>query len=202
MGFDEIRDQVQARIEREKMLSPEISGEHDELSHQFIMDCLDAEELGDGLLYAALHNKKFVFAKNFLQWFVWDGHSWHRDDLDQAVAAVETVALRYADSVAVLGKQLADAMADSSDASKALQKTIRGRINLISNQVKRLRRDKGRQGCLKFAHTNMQRSLAISGAEFDLDPWQLACPNGVINLRTGEIDSGRPEDYITKRAGV
>ncbi len=200
-GPDEIKKQVQDRIDREKKLSP-AAGEPDELSHQFVMDCLDAEELGDGLLYAALHHEKFVFAKNFLQWFRWAGHSWRRDDLDHAVAAVETVALRYADSIAVLGQQLAEAMADGSDSGKSLQKTIRGRMDLVGKRVKRLRRDQGRQGCLKFAHTNMQRPLAVTGVEFDLNPWQLACPNGVINLRTGELEPGRPEDYVSKRTGV
>ena len=35
---------------------------------------------------------------------------------------------------------------------------------------------------------------------FDNDPWFLGVPNGVVDLRTGELRGGRPEDYITMQA--
>ncbi len=39
-------------------------------------------------------------------------------------------------------------------------------------------------------------SLAIEGHEWDRNPYLLACPNGVIDLRTGELREGRQEEYI------
>ena len=172
------------------------------ITSRFVMDCLDAEELGDGLLYSALHDAHYVYAKNHECWYRWAGHSWLRDDMDTAVAAVEDVAMRYAEELGTLGKQLGESMADSTDQGKAVQKAIRTRMDTITKRVMRLRRDTGRQGCLKFAHTNPDRPCAVTGAEFDLDPWLLACPNGVVNLRTGELEEGRQEDYITRRTGA
>lgn len=43
--------------------------------------------------------------------------------------------------------------------------------------------------------------LADEGREWnwDLDPWLLGTPSGVVDLRTGEVRNGRPEDRITYR---
>ena len=35
-----------------------------------------------------------------------------------------------------------------------------------------------------------------NGKQWDADPWVLGCSNGVIDLRTGELSDGQPEDYI------
>ena len=39
--------------------------------------------------------------------------------------------------------------------------------------------------------------IANIGGEWDLDPWLLGTPNGVIDLHTGRLRQGRPEDMIT-----
>ena len=41
-------------------------------------------------------------------------------------------------------------------------------------------------------------SLAIHGDEWDRDAYLLGCSNGVINLRPGKRQDGRPDDYILK----
>ena len=45
-------------------------------------------------------------------------------------------------------------------------------------------------------------SLGISGDEWDADPWVLGCPNGVVDLKTGELRPGRPSDYVRTVANV
>jgi putative DNA primase/helicase len=49
-----------------------------------------------------------------------------------------------------------------------------------------------------------QNILPISdaGDAWDLDPWLLGVPNGVVDLKTGTLRAGRPEDRITMRARV
>ena len=167
------------------------------ITSKFVMECLDANELGDGLLYAALHKDKFVYAKGSECWYAWDIHSWRRDEMDLAIAAVENVALRYAQEVVVLGADLTDAIKQQED-GRATE--IRVKIGQLHARVKRLRKDSGRKNCLTFAHTNPVMPLAVRAADFDLNPWQLACANGVINLKTCELEPGRPSDYISKRA--
>jgi putative DNA primase/helicase len=46
------------------------------------------------------------------------------------------------------------------------------------------------------------RRLAATVDQWDVDPWLLNTPAGVINLRTGKSRSPQPVDYMTKLAGV
>jgi putative DNA primase/helicase len=44
--------------------------------------------------------------------------------------------------------------------------------------------------------------LADAGDGWDADPWLLAAPNGVIDLRSGELRAGTPDDRLTMMLGV
>src|SRR5262249_22960439 len=43
---------------------------------------------------------------------------------------------------------------------------------------------------------------AATTDQWDVDPWLLNTPGGVVDLRSGKIRPARPEDYMTKIAGV
>lgn len=66
----------------------------------------------------------------------------------------------------------------------------------------RLRTETGRKRCLEFAKTNLESPLAIAGDEIDRDPWSLPMANGVVDLRTGEMRPGRPDDWLVKSSPV
>ncbi len=65
----------------------------------------------------------------------------------------------------------------------------------IRKRILSLQALKRKQEVLRLARTGA-RSLAIQGDEWDRDPWLLGVENGVIDLRTGELRSGKPADYI------
>lgn len=44
--------------------------------------------------------------------------------------------------------------------------------------------------------------MAVHGAMWDADGWLLGTPDGVVELKTGKLRPGRPEDYISKHALV
>jgi putative DNA primase/helicase len=44
--------------------------------------------------------------------------------------------------------------------------------------------------------------IADTGENWDADPWSLGVPNGVVELRTGTLRDGRPEDRITMQTGT
>lgn len=46
------------------------------------------------------------------------------------------------------------------------------------------------------------RRLAATASQFDADPWLLNTPDGVVDLRTGEIRDPRREDFMTKMASA
>jgi putative DNA primase/helicase len=43
------------------------------------------------------------------------------------------------------------------------------------------------------------RPIADRGDGWDLDPWLLGCPNGVVDLRTGELRLALPDERVTMR---
>ncbi|WP_428558563.1 MAG: DNA primase family protein [Solidesulfovibrio sp. DCME] len=57
------------------------------------------------------------------------------------------------------------------------------------------------KSCIEFAHT-IPGGLKIRGDELDCDPWLFACANGVLDLRTGTLRDGRPEDYLLRASPV
>jgi putative DNA primase/helicase len=44
--------------------------------------------------------------------------------------------------------------------------------------------------------------IRIEPDALDSDPWLLGCPNGTLDLRTGELREARREEYITKQISV
>ena len=161
----------------------------------FIDDCLQANNLGDGMLYAHLHQGRYLYAKASQQWYVWQGHHWDLDVMDYSLADVEAVCTAYTNEAMTLSERIANA-----DKEKA--KSLRAKQDRIYKRIWHLRGSECRRKCREFAHSNPTNAIAVNGAEFDTNPWVFACKNGVINLRTGKIRPGRPDDYITKASPV
>lgn len=199
------REELAAKDARKSRSGGNAGGPDDpgiEINSKFVIECLRANELGDGMLYAAMHQNRVVFAKNSQQWYVWDQHRWKRDDMDEAVGSVEAIACRYAEEIPRLKKEITDAYASDQEEGKLVARRNNSIIDDLHKRISRLRKDSGRNNCLKFAHTNPKNQLAITGREFDMNPWLMATPNGVVNLKTGELESGYPSDYISKRTAA
>lgn len=168
------------------------------LPGRFVLDCLRANELGDGLMFAALHKDKLVFNKSTKEWLVWSGHHWERDWAGEAAKKVEAVVDRYlAESVAI-GGQIADALKDDN---KSKVSELQGLQTSLYKRVQRLRSTGGRDKCLEFAHT-CQDGLVIKGDELDRQPMLFACANGVIDLQTGSLCPGVPGDYLLLSSSI
>lgn len=163
----------------------------------FVRKCLNANELGDGMLFAEQFRHQYLFIKNFDTWYRWTGHFWERDILDRGIGDVEAVAGIYLNEAKRLVGDIDKAI---KDGHKEKAKDLEDLQSKIYKRVLRLRSDRGRLNTLKFAHTNPENAVAVGGDEFDQDPWVLGCLNGVIDLRTGQIRPGRREDWITKVA--
>jgi len=184
-------------------------GAGDGITSRFIRDCLFANELGDGALYAALHRGGFVFAKNSEEWYYWTGQHWERDVMGRAAVAVEAVVARYLEEHARAGRDRDAAITagvasgvppKEIERSEAVVKLDDLRDALLKRAIQ-LRGDRRRTACLKFAHT-IADPLAIINESFDAHPMLFPCANGVIDLETGRLLDGRPADYLTKASPV
>jgi putative DNA primase/helicase len=194
-----------AKVEKSKAKAPAspplpgLTGGNGKISRQFVRDCLNANQLGDGLLYAELHQGKFILNMKTREWLKWAEHYWTLDEMDESLASVETVAQRYLEEAKNIVDDIDQAMKkDDPETATVLKKTQQN----IYKRVRRLRDENGRINCRKFAAVNPHNPLAISGNELDQDPWLFACPNGVIDLRTGDIRPGRCEDWISKASPI
>jgi putative DNA primase/helicase len=172
-----------------------------EITEAFVWECLNAESQGDGHLYAELFRERFVYNASTGRWLEWDVLTWRDDLLSRSLAAVDTVANKYAEVLAPIEADFASLKRDKNTdkTDLAIKEAM---VKKVTRQIKKLRNVAGRAACLEFAHTLPEGSLASSGDGLDQQPWLLATTNKVINLATGEIVKPRQDQWITKRAGV
>ncbi len=164
-------------------------------------------------------------------WLRWAGHHWEIDRRNLAHDAVEDVALAYQRLAAGLAEPIAGARARLGAAENSLRSLAEGDADAVADaktqaeadksqclselsglnrrkksalkRIDRLRRMSGATNCLSWAHKlGPERSLTILGDDIDTHPWLLACPNGVLDLRTGAFGPGRPDDYLLRSIAV
>ena len=193
MSFEqEIADKVRQRAE--DLLPPEKPPEP--LDNTFVKDCLDANERGDGVMFATINRDKFLYntTPKDGEWFAWNGKVWEKDDFRASVKAVEEVAVEYL-------KQ-AGRLADEIDKEKIISKRQADgwKIGLKENfekRASRLRTETGARKTLYWAPI-LDTAMACREDQFDTHPWLLPVQNGVIDLQTGALTRGRPQDKMTK----
>ena len=198
----EIREQIKAAVEkRREALQQKVvkSNGNLQVDSSLIFDCLNCNAMGDGILYAVLHNDKYIYNKMASEWMTWAGHYWEYDIMDSALGDVDQVAEAYLAELTTLSERVLWAQQKKES---DLVKRYENKIDQVYKRASRLRSKTGRDSCLLFSHTNVAKSLAASGRELDTDPWLLACANGVIDLRQGELRDGQPADLVTKASPV
>ncbi len=192
---EDIRQQVQERIQAEQATEENSGEQKQELSSKFIRECLRADELGDGILYNTLHRGKFVYMKSMDQWLVWKGHHWGIDEMDAAYAATENVALEYQKEAERIRDEIQELKGKKDTESRI--KRLENLQKQLYKRVKDMRKRHRRNNCLWAAHT-CENPLAIHGRERDQKPWLMPCDNGVIDLKTGRLCEGDYKDYMMR----
>jgi len=189
-----MKEKVEKRIKDQE--KTDSGGSGGEIDSKFIMDCLNQNELGDGELFKKLYRNDFVFNKSMDCWMSWTGHHWKLDKMDSAIASVEGVARVYQDEAKRLSAKITEFEAEDKPAAH-----LKFSRKMLNQRVSALRSSRRRKNCVLFAHTSKD-PLAIDGVEVDQKPWLFPCANGVINLKTGELEPGRQRDYLLKASPV
>lgn len=114
------------------------------------------------------------------QWLMWDGHFW-APDLDEGAsrAANEHVRLLQRDAL-----RIPDYVQRKQYLDFAMGREKRGPLVAMMQQASAL------------------KPLAIVGDAWDADGWTLGCPNGIVDLRTGDLRDGDRSDFITLQTGA
>ncbi|HCY87851.1 MAG TPA: DNA primase [Desulfobacteraceae bacterium] len=190
-----IKEKVEARVKEVEDKTG--SGSGDGIDTDFVLRCLGRNELGDGELFKKLYRDRYVFNKSMDGWMEWLGHIWAVDKKNaRTLAAVEGVAEIYGSEASKLTEKLREVGAGSPE-----EAYLKARRDALLKRVSALRARRRRKNCLHFA-SSTHNAIAIDGKEIDQKAWLFPCLNGVINLKTGELEPGRPGDYLMKTSPV
>ena len=159
--------------------APPAKEEQPKLDKHFVLDCLSRNKVGDAILYCTLFRGKYVFVQEWEKFLFWAGHHWEVDKRSRrALADAERVCAAYQDAWAEAG----------DEEGSPLHKLLMGRL-------KSLRGAPGRKEMLECV-TTIDDPPVISAEQLDQQPYLLATPTGVVDLRTGECSPGKQEQYM------
>lgn len=192
-------DEITREVEKAVNIEEEIFGgsvkpavKAQGLSPKVVNDALNSNEDGDAGLFIALQEGEFRFDHSLGKWFKWAGHYWEEDGIGNATAALDSVIDEYSKE-AMRQSQLKliavkNQKKDDEEKAKEQEQKVIKRIHDLQTVY--------RKKNVLYLATQGDGSLGITGDEWDRDPWLLGCRNGIIDLRTGELRPGKPEDYI------
>ncbi len=160
-----------------------------EITNGDLLAYFNENRVGDAKLYSRLHRGTVIYVKYWDRFLIWGGHHWIEDDFDMAAQRIEDVCelyLRLAES-----KQ-AEAAEETDKNERA---KIEGLASAVLRRVSQLRDTPGQDKLLQMLR-RIRDPLVVLPKQIDQQHYVKACPNGVIDLRTGELRPGRPDEYI------
>jgi putative DNA primase/helicase len=135
---------------------------------------------GNAELFAALYGTRLRYDHRRGEWLVYRGHWWQVDNDDEVHRlAKEAARQRY-----VAALHIGDEDERRREATFAISSENRTKLEAT------------------LALAQAERPLADTGDGWDEDPWLLATKNGVVDLRTGDLRNGHPEDRISRHSPV
>jgi putative DNA primase/helicase len=169
-----------------------------------IVDLAYKGQRGCAELFARLYRGQLCFDHTDAAWFEFAGHYWALEKVgnrlqqavDQVQAEFQKAERELDGEIVLLGQKVKNAEDEKAQEQlkrklKGLEKQQQATIKLIQS----LNSLAYRKQVVEFAAQG-KGSLGISGDEWDLKPWYLPCPNGILDLKTGELRNGTPEDYL------
>lgn len=130
-------------------------------------------------LLAELHRDELRYDHKRGRWIRWSGHYW-RPDKD---GEVSRLAIKAARTRLVRAAAIEDLQLKRRVTNWAINSENRAKVDACLSLAKRI------------------RPFADEGTNWDRETMLLGTENGVIDLRTGELRPGKPEDRITMSVG-
>lgn len=155
-------------------------------------------------LFAELYHGQLAYDHTDTAWYEFSGHCWTLEKkgnrLQQATDKIQEMfqeAERDLDGEIILLGQKLKSATDSNDEEKIKQsvETAQKQQSTLNKLIHNLNTLAYRKQVVEFAAQG-EGSLGIAGDEWDLLPWMLPCTNGVLDLSTGQLREGRPEDFL------
>ncbi|MGE0607124.1 MAG: phage/plasmid primase, P4 family [Pirellulales bacterium] len=134
-------------------------------------------DLGNAQRFVAQHGADLRYCYPWGKWLAWDGRRWRMDDTGEVERrAKATVRSMYAEAQALPDAERQALVKHALECERAAR--VRSMIDLARSE------------------------LAVLPAALDCDQWLLNCPNGTVDLRTGEARPHDRADLLTKLCPV
>jgi len=157
-----------------------------------ILSALNANQDGDADLFIKLNRNHLCFDHSIGRWYRFNRIYWGEDKTNNAIAEVQKVISAYAslaDKFGTIAMELVqNGDNDRADSYEKKRRKILSRIKAIQTLYRK-------KAILQLAVSG-DDSLGISGEEWDKNPMVLPCRNGIIDLETGQLIPGKPEQYL------
>ena len=160
-----------------------------EISNDDLLGYFNENRVGDAKLYSRLHRGTVIYVKYWDRFLMWGGHHWIEDDFDMAAQRIEDVCELYLR----LAESMQAEAAEETDKNERAK--IEGLASAVLRRVSQLRDTPGQDKLLQMLR-RIRDPLVVLPKQIDQQHYVKACPNGVIDLRTGELRPGRPDEYI------
>lgn len=194
MELAEMRNAVNEVIETERLKhAPEPDNESDsQFTSKEIIEQLNRNADGDTFLYIELNRNRLVYDCAAGRWFKWGGNFWVEDLTGEALQAVNDVVDVYTQEAKRQAWLRTKAAKELNHETEKLhsdnEKEIIKRIKLLQSLQRKQE--------IVFLSRSGAGTLAITGEEWDKQPWLFAAANGILDLKTGDFRPGEPGDYI------
>lgn len=139
-------------------------------------------DAGNAEWFARLYKERVRYDHLQKRWLIWNlkRRRWQQDSQGQ-VRRLQTRAARHRLRAAA---SISDKDEKQCEVSWAMQSENKNRID----------------SALSLAQG--EPPISDSGLGWDSEPWLLGVANGIVNLRTGELREGRPEDHISRYSAI
>jgi putative DNA primase/helicase len=137
-------------------------------------------DAGNAELFAALYGKLLRYDHQRRRWLIWNQNWWEEDEKGRVRLFAKSAARHRLKKSA----NIADDEERGREAKWALQSESRHRLDAM----------------LTLAQS--EPPLADRGQNWDSNAWLLGVANGVLDLRSGTLRKGKPEDQITMHTNI
>lgn len=142
-------------------------------------------ELGYAHRLVHVYGGELRYVAAWRRWLTWDGKRWCHDGTGRAARRMKSIA-----------RQLTDVALDMPEGGK--EQAQEKQTALAA--ARRGESSAGVSGALTLAST--ERGIVVTPDHLDADPFLLNCPNGILDLRTGDLGPHDPARLLTKMTGT
>lgn len=187
----EERRRAEANAKAAQIIKKSLEEKKAEISDADLVGYLNENRVGDAKLYCRIHRGSVIWVNHWERFLVWGGHHWIEDDWKLAPQGIEDVCQLY---LRLAENKQAEA---DGEQDKNIKSKIERIIDSALRKVHNLRDINGQDKLLQML-SRIKDPLMILPRFIDQQHYMKACKNGVIDLRTGELSPGKPEQYILK----